>query len=139
VKSLRAKSVPHFIARVNVWGNKQRNRVKSSPHAEERCMAINDQVEVLIAVAEGVSSVAEIEARLQNLFQDSNGFAKPAVVLSSVHKAKGLEWNRVHLLTRTFKANKGGEEANIFYVAVTRAKQTLVFVSDDKPEDADDE
>jgi superfamily I DNA/RNA helicase len=84
-------------------------------------------------VAEGVRSVSEIEARLSELFQDSDGFSKPAVVLSSVHKAKGLEWNRVHLLSKTFKHSDGvGEEANIYYVAVTRAKNTLVFVSDER-------
>jgi len=138
VRSLKAKSVPHFIARLNAWGQKQRNRVKSSPHAEERCGVINDQVEVLVAVAEGVRSVSEIEARLSELFQDSDGFSKPAVVLSSVHKAKGLEWNRVHLLSKTFKHSDGvGEEANIYYVAVTRAKKTLVFVSDERSEDND--
>lgn len=137
VRSLKAKSVPHFIARLNVWGQKQRNRVKSSPHAEARCGVIDDQVSVLIAVAEGVRSVSEIEARLLELFQDSDGFTKPAVVLSSVHKAKGLEWNRVHLLSKTFKPGAEGEEANIYYVALTRAKQTLVFVSDDRPDDED--
>lgn len=135
VKSLRAKSVPHFIARLNVWGQKQRSRVKASPHAEDRCGVIDDQVSVLIAVAEGVRSVSEIEARLLELFQDSDGFSRPAVVLSSVHKAKGLEWNRVHLLTKTFRAHHGGEEANIYYVALTRAKQCLVFVSDERLEE----
>jgi superfamily I DNA/RNA helicase len=45
-----------------------------------------------------------------------------------VHKAKGLEWGKVVLIAGTFKnRNKGQEEANIYYVAVTRAKRTLVL------------
>lgn len=50
------------------------------------------------------------------------------MVCSSVHKAKGLEWNKVVLVADTFKKGTEGEEANIYYVAVTRAKQTLVQV-----------
>jgi superfamily I DNA/RNA helicase len=135
VRSLKAKTVPNFLFKLNAWGQKQRNRIKQSEHAEARIGVIDDQVAVLVAVAEGVSGVSEIEARISELFQDSNGFAKPAVVLSSVHKAKGLEWNKVHLLSKTFKPGAEGEEANIFYVALTRAKKSLVFVSDERPED----
>jgi ATP-dependent exoDNAse (exonuclease V) beta subunit len=32
------------------------------------------------------------------------------------------------MLTATFRKSKGQEEANIYYVAATRAKKTLVFV-----------
>jgi superfamily I DNA/RNA helicase len=46
----------------------------------------------------------------------------------SVHKAKGLEWGKVVLIADTFKnRSKSEEEANIYYVAVTRAKKTLVW------------
>jgi superfamily I DNA/RNA helicase len=134
VRSLRAKSVPNFLFKLNAWGQKQKNRIGKSENSEARIGVIEDQVAVLVAVAEGVRSVSEIEARINELFQDSNGFAKPAVVLSSVHKAKGLEWNRVHLLSKTFKPGAEGEEANIYYVALTRAKKELVFVSDEAPE-----
>lgn len=44
------------------------------------------------------------------------------------HKAKGLEWNKVVLLEKTFKS-KEGEEGNVLYVAVTRAKRTLIFAA----------
>lgn len=45
-----------------------------------------------------------------------------------MHKAKGLEWSKVVLVADTFKS-KVGEEANIYYVAVTRAKKTLVLAA----------
>lgn len=132
-KKIRGKSVPHFIAQVNAWGNREKSRAKRGKHFETRCEVINDQVGCLIAVAEGASNVEEIQSRLLSMFQDSEGFAKPAVVLSSVHKAKGLEWSRVFLIAKTFRPNAGDEEANIYYVAVTRAKSELTFVSEDKP------
>jgi superfamily I DNA/RNA helicase len=138
VSSLRAKSIPHFLKQLVAWGNKQRARCKNGKHAESRLSLIDDQVETLSAIAEGLSGIGEINARIKNLFQDSDGFSKPAVVLSSVHKAKGLEWNRVCLLSKTFKVTSGqGEEARIYYVALTRSKNTLVFVSEEKPNNQD--
>lgn len=48
----------------------------------------------------------------------------PDVVISTVHKAKGLEWDEVKLSTDfTFKND---EELRLFYVAVTRAIYKLV-------------
>lgn len=97
-----------------------------------------------MAVAEGASSVGEIKERIKNLFQDSENSRTPAVILSSVHKAKGLEWNKVLLLTWTFNKKAPGadkpslEEQNIYYVGLTRSKDTLVMVHDSKsPEDRD--
>jgi len=63
------------------------------------------------------------------------------VVLSTTHKAKGLEWDRVFLLSSTYRITTGaGEEANIYYVAVTRAKSELYLVGATKaPEQAQGE
>jgi len=57
-----------------------------------------------------------------------------AVVLSTVHQAKGLEWDHLFIVglndgrfpsTRALKADDEEEERRLFYVAVTRAKQGL--------------
>lgn len=127
IKKLKARSVPDFIGRANAYGERQKARASRGKNSEARCNQIDDQVATLVALAEGVSSVKEIEARCIDLFKDSDDSPKPAVVLSSVHKAKGLEWNRVFLVSETFSC-KGHEEENIYYVAVTRAKHHLSFL-----------
>lgn len=129
VKKLRAKSVPDFLKKVAAWGDKQVKRISASGgrHAQSKVELIDDQCQTLIAVAEGCNNVDEIIARITNLFEDSDYSRKPAVVCSSVHKAKGLEWGKVVLVADSFKnRNKSQEEANIYYVAVTRAKRTLI-------------
>jgi DNA helicase II / ATP-dependent DNA helicase PcrA len=132
VKKQKARTIPQFISKIETWGDRMRLRARASKNAEAKIEGINDQVSTLIAVAEGCAGVSEIESRLMNLFQDSEG-AKPGVVFSSVHKAKGLEWDRVFILSDTFKRKPGTEEQareeqNIYYVAVTRAKKHLVMV-----------
>jgi superfamily I DNA/RNA helicase len=136
VRKLRAKSVPDFLRKLEAQTEKQIARItarggKSAPVKIEQ---VNDQSETLTAIAEGCTNVEEVESRIKNLFEDSDRSRKPAVVCSSVHKAKGLEWNKVVLLQYTFK-RKGqlqlaGEEGNVYYVAVTRAKKILVIAED---------
>jgi superfamily I DNA/RNA helicase len=148
IKKLNAHTVPQFMTRVTTWGDKQRNRFMATKQFEEKCEEINDQVDTLIALAEGASSVSEIEARCQNLFQDSATSTTPTVVLSSVHKAKGLEWTKVYLLRSTFNRKRPAnaaplspaveqarakEEANIYYVALTRSKHHLVLIEGQNP------
>lgn len=134
VRKLKARSIPDFIRRVESWGDKQRARAEKSKNAEAKLEVIDDQVATLIAVSEGCAGVSEIEARLVNLFQDTDEKSKPAVIFSSVHKAKGLEWNRVFILRETFNRKvadeaQAKEEANIYYVAITRAQKHLILVS----------
>jgi ATP-dependent exoDNAse (exonuclease V) beta subunit len=137
VRTMKAKSVPHFIERVEGWLAKQIERLQKSKGADKKIEQSRDISETLKALAMDCKSVAEIEQRITNLFQDSDSNSKPAVVLSSVHKAKGLEWPRVFLLSETFRQKSGtGEEANIYYVAVTRAQKALYFVGGDAPKSA---
>lgn len=75
-----------------------------------------------------------LTAQTDTLQSDADG----AVVLSTIHQAKGLEWDAVfvmHLCAGQFPneralREKGGleEERRLFYVAVTRAK-TMLFLS----------
>lgn len=124
VKKLKARSVPDFFKRLETWAAKQ---AKRRPLAIDD---INDQRDTLMAVADGCASVGEIESRLGRMFSDGDN-GRPSVVLSTVHKAKGLEWNRVFILGWTFKS-KTEEDHNIYYVAITRTKKVLIDVYEKK-------
>ena len=131
VAKFKARSVPHLFQRVESWQCRMRARFgKLSPEeAELKLALVDDQAETIKAIAEGAASVREVLERLESMFKDSEREG-PMVVLSSVHKAKGLEWDRVFMLRSTFKKRPGLEEDNIHYVAVTRAKRELCVVSD---------
>lgn len=74
----------------------------------------------------GAKSVSEVRARIESLFSDKDDAAR--VMLTTTHKAKGLERERCWILSETFRPNRGTEEANLWYVAVTRAKNELYLV-----------
>lgn len=72
-----------------------------------------------------------------DLKQSQNGEEQAQVVLTTIHGAKGLEWNRVYLIDvnrKTFpfmlstSPEEKAEERRIFYVAVTRAKEQLYIL-----------
>ena len=80
---------------------------------------------MLFALAEDVSGMRELEERIDYLFVNVRG---PHILCSSVHRAKGLEAERVFILNDTLGPENVLEEANIQYVAITRSKDRLVWV-----------
>jgi len=133
VEGFKAKSVPNFLERVEGWREKQIGRtkkIKKESVREAKLDTINDQADMLAALAEGCVSVGEISSRVTSLFGDSDGtLPQNAIVCSSVHRAKGLEADRVFVLEDTIRDNTD-EEANIAYVAYTRAKFHLTLVGE---------
>jgi hypothetical protein len=76
----------------------------------------------------------ELKVYINSLFTDSGS----VIELSSVHKAKGLEADRVFILRPELLPHprlnfrwQGEQEMNLKYVALTRAKQTLGFVQEE--------
>lgn len=121
------------------WAAARIGKVTGEPDSDMYKAAIQtivDQAETLKALAMESNTVSEIETRLNTLFDDSDKNPRPAVVLSTVHKAKGLEWSRVFLVKETFKAVDWSprvcESNNIGYVAITRAKSELVWLLPNK-------
>lgn len=114
-----------FVAGLESW--KAREHAASErmegERGERRASAADDVYETLIALTEGVENVSGVLSRIESLFADC-GEGRGQIVLSSVHKAKGLERERVWVLVDTFTA-RNTEEVNLWYVAVTRSKKWL--------------
>jgi DNA helicase-2/ATP-dependent DNA helicase PcrA len=140
LKKLKAKSIPDFLARLSKWEEREETRLKASgkKSAEARIELIHDQADTLRALSEGLSGPKELETRIEGLFSDAGPDSR-AVVCSSVHRAKGLEADRVFILEDTLirpvdgKPPPNREEANIEYVAITRARAELVWARKPQP------
>jgi superfamily I DNA/RNA helicase len=134
VSKLRAKSVPDFIERVGGWLKKEvarASKISSEDARQDKVDRLSDQADALVALAEGCASVAEIGVRIETLFGDHGEGGPRQIVCSSIHRAKGLEADRVFVLVEEKKRpGRGGkEEANIDYVAVTRARLHFTTVT----------
>jgi superfamily I DNA/RNA helicase len=88
---------------------------------------------------EGKTRVDDLKALIDSMFSnaDDKTTRRDLLTLCSVHKSKGLEWERVFLLGRQdFMPSKWAkkdwmkiQENNLVYVAITRAKLHLVEVT----------
>ena len=113
---------------------------------ELKADAVNDRVEALLTLIAGqnaqTGSVATLVQTIKGMFGDSDSSPNNVVVLSTVHKAKGREWDRVYLLNREAlmpsrfarQAWQQEQEINLIYVAVTRAKRELIEFTLPQPE-----
>lgn len=117
--------------------------------------ALEDKVETIFVLMEVLSADGDLDRgkttlpavpdprvshlldMIERLFIDSvPGEPSRLVILSTVHKSKGREWDRVYLLGRNlYMPSKYAkqdwqkeQERNLMYVAVTRARRELVEV-----------
>lgn len=122
-----SNSVPEFLERLYNWEVKQVERARRLKWTD-RLEQILDQSETMKHLAMNATSIRHIEERIDYLFSDDGEGDNTIVVLSTVHKAKGLEANRVFVLQSTLRPGKSAEEDNICYVAITRARSELIYV-----------
>jgi len=128
VKKLRVQRVSELGDELEKYTAREMAKLsKRDPHlARTKIAQLMDNVDTINTLAETVTSVEELTRKLEMLFNDEAGAA--SVMCSTVHKAKGLEADRVWVLEDTFK--RGGiEEENCKYVAYTRARRELVLVT----------
>jgi hypothetical protein len=118
---------------VREWITGEASRESANGHPE-RVASIQDRGECLLAVLDSaeVRDAGQLRLALAKLFAREQGI----VTLSSIHRAKGLEWDCVMLLDpwripSKWARSAGGvqlqQELNLRYVAETRTKHTLVW------------
>jgi hypothetical protein len=126
-----------FVSRLTQWSEREKER---RPQARG---AIADKVSALRALAEAHKDLAEIQQHLLKLYpnpKDKN-YRPAEVKLSTIHKAKGLEFPEVlfldpHLLPSKYAEQEWEkvQEKNLFYVGITRAQNVLHYATSESIE-----
>lgn len=127
IKKSKAKDVDGFLGYLNEYQEMEATRMLA---AKRDPATLYDKVECLRTLCEGTKTLEEVKDNIDKLFHD--GDDKDRVILSSTHKAKGLERDRVFMLADTYRTGKSQEETNLTYVAYTRAKRELYLVAGGK-------
>ena len=93
-----------------------------------------DSIQTLEILSDGISSSEKLIERINEIFSDNK---KDGIILSTCHKAKGREFNNVFICCDSLMPNKRAkqewekqQEKNLQYVAYTRTKNNLYFLSE---------
>lgn len=146
----RVKTIDALVDRLEAYVDAETQKWLAKDRAD-KAAAVADRVETLHAICawckdKGMTSIDALRAEIEAMFVDSavgdsNGRkvkvdTTKTITLSTIHKSKGREWNRVFFLhsakcpsqwaRREWEIN---QELNLIYVATTRAKRELVYVN----------
>jgi len=97
---------------------------------------MEDMIQATIAISNGCRTFDEVSDKINKVFSDTKN---SGITLSTVHKAKGLEADNVHIIKPQLLPLKNltlsweiEQEDNLHYVAITRAKENLYYIPDEK-------
>jgi hypothetical protein len=140
-KRYRTKTPEAFLDAVDTYREQEMIVISRQKDPEAKLLALSDRCDALIALQQGFNSpsVEALCASIEGLFADDG--SNPPVWLSTIHRAKGLEADRVLLLEydhlpMTYKGispDQAEQERNLVYVALTRSKDELVLFYEKPP------
>jgi DNA helicase II / ATP-dependent DNA helicase PcrA len=133
----KVKTVGTLINKLEAYKEKEIEKYKKKEN-DSMCQVIEDQVETLgvfIDQCKLDDPISTLVKKIQELFDDTEN--KNILVLSTIHRSKGREWNRVFALGMdTYSPSKWAkkeweliQENNLLYVQATRAKNHLTKVN----------
>jgi superfamily I DNA/RNA helicase len=131
VKTDIYKNMETFLNRLKVpFGPCMDNLILTYKGSEVGKMMLQDQIDTVCAIGSHLSK-QQILSTLKEMLSDDG--EEGVIHLSTIHKAKGLEWDNVHVMTpiRHELAQTPEDiqqEINLEFVAHTRTKQNLYLV-----------
>lgn len=130
VRRFQANTMDELYSRMGEYAEKEIARLMAKGK-ELQAELIKDKVDTVIAIATECEVPEDVAERIENIFSDDTA----GIVLSSIHRAKGLEANSVYILHPELlphpRAKRDWEieqERNALFVALTRSKSELYFV-----------
>jgi DNA helicase-2/ATP-dependent DNA helicase PcrA len=129
----KGKTYDALLAGCKAFVKKRYDELKEYLNAETMLAEVEDQVEVVLSIARSrkIYDASAIKGVIKGLTEEKGN----QVVLSSIHRAKGLEAECVFLLRpdliphpKATSAWERDQEENLMYVALTRSKQFYYFV-----------
>ena len=117
----------------------ERNRLVSmgvDPIEAINSDSVQNKYDVIVSL-DAISKKCHTKSELLNRIERIYSVTEKGVCLSTVHKAKGLESDNVHIICRSLMPSKSCknkyeemQEQNLIYVAITRAKHKLMYLSE---------
>jgi DNA helicase-2/ATP-dependent DNA helicase PcrA len=136
VNKMKARSIADLDERLRLYRDREVARAKGN---QAKIGALDDKLDTIRVFMDEAGPHAGIGTLIQSiegLFGEQADM-RGMVTCSTVHKAKGMEWDRVFVLDADLympsrwakQAWEHQQERNLQYVAATRAKRELRYVS----------
>jgi DNA helicase-2/ATP-dependent DNA helicase PcrA len=133
IKKLKAEDVGDLMEKVDTWYHEEIKKVSKAKYPNEhKLQSLQDKKDCILAFCEDCYGLHQVESAIQKMFVEN---VSSGIRLSSIHKAKGLEAERVYILHPELiphpmakTADSREQEKNLLYVAQTRPKLLLGFV-----------
>lgn len=105
-----------------------------SPKSHQSYITLDENIEIVKILKNEYGSFREVNLSILDIFSDER--SDEEIILSSIHKSKGLESDRVFIIGKSelipskYARTKSElmQEKCVEYVAITRAKKELVYV-----------
>lgn len=138
LKNTKIKNIENFLQNLSKYTDKEVKKALVAQN-EDLALSIEDKSSCIQLIYNNsknkINSIQDLQREIESIFSDKT----ESIVLSTVHRAKGLEAENIyildeHLMPFTFKAKTNEDirqEFNLRYVALTRSKNTLRFLYSD--------
>lgn len=140
VKNMRATTLSDLEERLRTWYSRECEKAEKENRSTE---SLSDQYNCILFFIRGLDedsqTVPSLLAKIDLMFGEATDRdLSSRVVLCSIHKSKGLEFSTVFFLDRELIPSKYAvttsartQEFNLAYVAVTRSKNNLFYITTD--------
>lgn len=137
VKKYKAKTLNDLELKIANFEELQNEKLelieegKLDKRKKNSILANIDICETILAISESCETIEDLKSKIETIFTDE----KVGIVCSSIHKAKGLEADKVFIIEfsnmphpMAHTDEEVAQEMNIKYVALTRSKRELYIV-----------
>src|SRR3990167_1020185 len=137
IKKFNAADVQSLRKKLDEYEEKQTERLSGNKSSIMQLSLLKDRCECVRILMHNCDKISEVITKVHRLFVDEDDKTQRAgaIILATVHKAKGLEAKNVFVIEPSKiphplakRQHQIEEESHIAYVAVTRAKETIRFV-----------
>ena len=132
IDKLQPNGIDDLMTKVRDYQSRETARLTAAGK-DTQIESLVDKCDCIVAMCDGMANLSELRSRITSIFDDES---KTGIIGSSVHRAKGDESFRVWIVKPELMPHpmatqewQQEQEQNIKYVALTRSKRELVFVS----------
>jgi superfamily I DNA/RNA helicase len=139
INKLNAKGINALVDRLTVYTNREVEKAIAKKQ-EQKAAAVQDKTDCILFLIESLQETDRTVPALIRIIEQLFADKANAVVLATIHKAKGLEARRVFWIDRGYKCFQAKQEwqqqqeVNLQYVAATRAKEELYLINFEQKE-----